>query len=194
MEQNNPYSTGYKPYLFFSSSFLLSSCFLILSSVFLPALYSRDTITLTSPAFENGAMIPAEYTCDGKNISPPLRWGDVPEKTMSIALIVHDPDAPGGDWLHWTVYDLPPTIHSLPEGMPRSKALIFGEKQGMTDFKTLGYGGPCPPSATHRYYFRIYALDKFLYLEGGASRSDLTAAMQGHILAEGELMGRYQKK
>jgi Raf kinase inhibitor-like YbhB/YbcL family protein len=150
------------------------------------------TITLESTAFEAGETIPTKHTCDGDDVSPPLSWGEVPEGSESIALICDDPDAPRGTWVHWVVFGLPPDTRQLPEGIPADPALQDGAVHGTNDFGRSGYGGPCPPAGpAHRYYFRLYALDSELQLDPGASKQDLVAAMEGHILGEGELMGRY---
>lgn len=150
-------------------------------------------IKLRSTAFEEGGMIPKQYTCDGKDISPPLAWESVPDSTKSIALICDDPDAPMGTWVHWVLYNLPANIKELPENIPTQKILENGAKQGTNDFRNIGYGGPCPPGGTHRYYFKIYALETVLTLEAGATKTKLLKAMEGHILAEGELMGKYKR-
>jgi len=149
------------------------------------------TIKLTSSAFKEGAMIPAQYSCDGKDISPPLSWSEVPGGTKSFALICDDPDAPIGTWVHWVVYNIPNNVTSLPENVPPNKSVMGNILQGMTDFRRIGYGGPCPPRGTHRYYFKIYALDTMLNLPAGATKRELLRAMEGHILAEGQLMGKY---
>jgi len=149
------------------------------------------TIKLTSSAFKEGAMIPARYTCDGKDISPPLNWSEVPEGTQSFALICDDPDAPIGTWVHWVVYNIPDNVTAFPENVPPHKSVMGNILQGMTDFRRIGYGGPCPPRGTHRYYFKIYALDTMLNLPAGATKRELLRAMEGHILVEGQLMGRY---
>jgi len=155
----------------------------------------KMTIQVTSPAFSEGGSIPSKYTCDGQNVSPPLRWNAIPEGTKSIALIVDDPDAPHGDWVHWVVYDLPASIRDLAERVPPDeKYLGNGGRQGTTDFGKIGYGGPCPPSGTHRYFFKVYALDKTLGLSPGATKSQLLKAMEGHVLAQGQLMGKYARK
>jgi Raf kinase inhibitor-like YbhB/YbcL family protein len=138
-------------------------------------------IEITSTAFDEGGMIPAKYTCDGPNISPPLAWSSVPENTVSIALICDDPDAPMGTWVHWVLFNLPPETKELPE-------------EGKNDSRRIGYSGPCPPGGTHRYYFKIYALDTKLDLEPGVVKKELVKAMGGHILGEGQLMGRYQRQ
>jgi Raf kinase inhibitor-like YbhB/YbcL family protein len=151
-------------------------------------------IQITSPAFEDGGMIPQQYACDGDNISPPLSWGSVPEGTKSIALIVDDPDAPGGTFVHWVLYDLPAEVQDLPEDLPPDKAFPVGGKQGINSTSRLGYTGPCPPRGTHRYFFRLYALDTMTNLPAGETREKLREAMEGHILAQGQLMGRYKRQ
>lgn len=151
-------------------------------------------ITVTSPVFEDGGMIPKEYTCDGEDISPPLNISGVPTEARSLALIADDPDAPAGTWVHWVLYNLPPGTTELPENMPVDEKIQNGAKHGVTDFGRFGYGGPCPPSGTHRYYFKMYALDTLLNLSGRVSKADVIKAMQGHVLAEGQLMGRYQRQ
>jgi hypothetical protein len=150
-------------------------------------------IKVTSSAFKEGGMIPAKYTCDGADISPPLQWDAAPQGTQSIALICDDPDAPMGTWVHWVLFNLPSTTTSLAEKVPPDKTLANGARQGTNDFRKIGYGGPCPPGGTHRYFFKIYALDTQLDLQAGADKPRLLKAMQGHILAEGQLMGRYKR-
>lgn len=150
-------------------------------------------IPITSPAFEDGGMIPQQYTCYGDNISPPLSWGSVPEGTKSIALIVDDPDAPRGTFVHWVLYDLPADVQDLPEDLPRDKEFPVGGKQGINSTNELGYYGPCPPSGTHRYFFKIYALDTMTNLPAGETKDRLLDAMEGHVLAKGQMMGRYKK-
>jgi len=152
-----------------------------------------EQMKITSSAFEEGEMIPKKYTCDDVDISPPLKWSNVPEGAKTIALICDDPDAPVGTWVHWVLYNLPASITELPENIPPEKTLSNGAKQGTSDFGRIGYGGPCPPGGTHRYYFKIYALDKELDLEPGATKSELLEAMEGSILSEGQLMGRYKR-
>lgn len=154
----------------------------------------KMTIKVTSPAFEEGSMIPSKYTADGQDISPPLEWEGVPDGTKSIALISDDPDAPMGTWVHWVMWNFPPDITKLPENVPPNENLPDGSKQGITDFGSHGYGGPAPPSGTHRYYFKIYALDIKLNLAGSSRKSDLLKAMEGHILAQGQLMGKYKRR
>jgi len=150
-------------------------------------------IKIKSTAFKEGGMIPSKYTCDGADISPPLSWDSVPEGTKSLALICDDPDAPMGTWVHWVIFNIPPDTRELPENVPPQKTLANGAKQGINDFRKIGYGGPCPPGGTHRYYFKLYALDTGINLEAGATKSQLLKAMEGHILAEGQLMGKYKR-
>jgi hypothetical protein len=151
------------------------------------------TITITSSAFTNGGMIPKEHTCDGSDISPPLSWSGVPEGVQSLALICDDPDAPVGTWVHWVLFNVPPTANELPRNIPPDKTLDNGARHGINDFRKYGYGGPCPPSGTHRYYFKIYALDIELAQKHGITKAELLKAMAGHILAEGQLMGTYKR-
>lgn len=151
-------------------------------------------IEITSSAFKEDEMIPSKYTCDGEDVSPPLEWSGVPEGTQSIALISDDPDAPMGTWVHWVMYNIPAVSKGLPEDVPKDKVTSDGSHQGVTDFGTYGYRGPCPPGGMHRYYFKIYALDKTLDLESGVTKSRLEKAMTGHILAKGELMGKYKRQ
>jgi Raf kinase inhibitor-like YbhB/YbcL family protein len=149
-------------------------------------------IELKSNAFEDGDIIPKKYTCDAEDVSPPLKWGGLPESTMSIALICDDPDAPRGTWVHWVLYDLPPDDAELPEALPMTGVLRNGARQGTNDFRRIGYGGPCPPPGKpHRYFFKLYAIDRMLGLEPGAKKADLLEAMDNHVLAEGRLMGTY---
>lgn len=155
-------------------------------------------LSLTSPAFADGAAIPQQFTCDGANRSPTLSWSGAPDSTAAYALLVEDPDAPGGPFIHWVIYDIPATVHALPEGVAKGPtvASLGGAKQGATGFKgTPGYGGPCPPKGpAHHYHFRLFALDKSLGLEAGASRDDVVKAMRGHELARGELVGTYARQ
>ena len=149
---------------------------------------------LTSKAFEAKSMISPQFTCDGEDISPPLSWSPPPTDTQSLALICDDPDAPRKTWVHWVVYNLPPSTCSLSEAIPEGRNISGGGLQGINDFQKLSYGGPCPPGGTHRYFFTIYALDKMLELEPGATRAEVETAMRGHILERGELMGYYNRK
>ena len=154
----------------------------------------KMVITVTSSAFEEASMIPSKYTCDGENISPPLKWEGAPDGTESFALISDDPDAPMKTWVHWVMWNIPADVKELPENIPPDKTLPNGSSQGITDFKRHGYGGPCPPSGNHRYYFRIYALDTELGLVNTSTKKDLLKAMEGHIIAEGHLMGKYKRR
>jgi Raf kinase inhibitor-like YbhB/YbcL family protein len=150
------------------------------------------TMKLHSPAIPPGGTIPRRFTCDGEDVSPPLGWEELPAGTRSLSLIADDPDAPGGTFVHWVLYDLPATLRELPEAVPASAELPSGARHGRNDFGTLGYRGPCPPRGNpHRYYFRLFALDRPTGLAAGASRAQLERAMQGHILGQAELMGRY---
>ena len=150
---------------------------------------------ITSTAFSEGHPIPAKYSCEGSDISPPLKWTNAPANTKSYALIADDPDAPVGTWVHWVLYDLPPNTTELLEDVAKSQVISGGAKQGFNSWPRLGYGGPCPPPGKpHRYFFKLYALDKMLDLKPGATKKDVEAAMKGHVLAEGQLMGTYQRK
>ena len=148
---------------------------------------------LATPAFEDGAMIPKKFTCDGPNVSPPLTWTEPPKSTKSFAVIVDDPDAPSGTWVHWLLYDVPADTRELSEGVRKDRQLPNGALQGRNDFGKIGYNGPCPPrGGPHRYFFKLYALDARTNLKAGASKSDLERAMKGHILAQAEIIGRFQ--
>ena len=147
-----------------------------------------------STAFQEGAMIPKLYTCDGQDISPALSWSGVPSEAKSLALVMDDPDAPRGTWVHWVLFNIPPDTTSLAENLPRTASLPNGAKHGNNSWSKLGYGGPCPPGGAHRYYFKVYALDVVLALSTGITVGQLLKAMEGHILAEGQLMGRYARK
>lgn len=151
-------------------------------------------LELTSSAFAYGEAIPQRYGCEGEDISPPLQWSDPPPATESFALVSEDPDAPGGSWIHWVLYNLPPESRALPEAVPPDAELPGGSgQQGVNSWDTLGYGGPCPPSGTHRYFFRLYALDVALDLPPGATWENLQQAMEGHILEQSEWMGTYSR-
>jgi Raf kinase inhibitor-like YbhB/YbcL family protein len=151
-------------------------------------------LKLKSSDFASGAMIPKQFTCDGADSSPALEWSDPPGGTQSFALIVDDPDAPVGTWVHWVVFDLPANLRALARSVPRKEEMGDGSRQGRNDFGKIGYGGPCPPAgAAHRYFFKIYALDTKLNLKPGATKADVERAKQGHVLAEGEWMGRYSR-
>jgi Raf kinase inhibitor-like YbhB/YbcL family protein len=149
---------------------------------------------LTSIAFQNGEPIPREYTADGRNVSPPLKWGDPPAGTRSFALLCDDPDAPRGTFTHWVICNIPAEARELSEGVPPEPTLPNGTVQGSNDFGKVGYGGPSPPRGKpHRYFFKLYALDRLVDLQPGADKRQLLAAMQGHILAETQLMGTYRR-
>jgi Raf kinase inhibitor-like YbhB/YbcL family protein len=148
---------------------------------------------IKSRAFGSGETIPTKYTCDGADFSPPLEWTKGPAGTKSFALICDDPDAPMGTWVHWVICDIPPTATMLAEGITREKDLPGGGTQGINDFRKIGYGGPCPPGGTHRYFFKLYALDAMLGLKSGITKDQLLKAMRGHILAEAQLMGTYKR-
>ena len=153
-----------------------------------------ETMELKSQAFAAGEMIPAQYTCDGQDISPPLSWSDPPTGTIDFALISDDPDAPVGTWVHWVMWNIPVSASALDENLPKTASLPNGTKQGTTDFQRIGYGGPCPPSGTHRYFFKLYALDTALNLPASTTKKDLEKAMQGHILGQAELIGTYRRR
>lgn len=152
------------------------------------------SIELTSPVFKNGEAIPQKYSCDGEDISPPLHWDNVPAGTTSLALIMDDPDAPRGTWVHWVLYNIPPATNELPENVAPVDSLPGEGSQGNNSWKRVGYGGPCPPVRTHRYFFKIYALNTQLSLDAGATKADVLQTMEGHILAQGHLMGTYERK
>ena len=149
------------------------------------------TLKLESTQFSEGGPIPRVYTCDGKDVSPPLSWTAGPQGTKSFALICDDPDS-SKTWVHWVIFDLPAATTSLPEGVPAEQRAAGGT-QGTNDFRKIGYGGPCPPSGTHRYFFKLFALDTQLKLSSSATKADVERAMKGHVLAETALMGRYAR-
>ena len=148
---------------------------------------------IKSTAFQEGGMIPRRFTCDDVNISPSLEWSSVPSGTKSFAIICDDPDAPSGTFVHWVYYDIPANVSRLSEGIKHDKMPSIGGKQGINDFRKIGYGGPCPPGGTHRYYFKLYALDANLGLGPGSTKQQILNAMKGHVLAEAELMGKYKR-
>ncbi|RMH32756.1 MAG: YbhB/YbcL family Raf kinase inhibitor-like protein [Nitrospirae bacterium] len=151
-------------------------------------------LTLSSPAFREGDRIPSKYTCMGADVSPPLQWSAPPKGTQSLALIADDPDAPMGTWVHWVLFNIPPSEQGLPEGLPTKDVLPNGAKQGINDFKRIGYGGPCPPPGKpHRYYFTLYALDTMLRLPARATKAQVLEAAQGHVLAKAQLMGQFAR-
>jgi Raf kinase inhibitor-like YbhB/YbcL family protein len=150
-------------------------------------------LKISSSAFEEGGLIPSKYTCDGENISPALNWTGAPDGTASFALICDDPDAPSGNWVHWVIFNIPPKETGLKENIPSGKKLDNGTVQGMNDFRKNNYGGPCPPSGTHRYFFKLYALDKILDADSDLTKADLLKAIDGHILAQAQLIGKYKR-
>lgn len=156
---------------------------------------SAQAFQVTSPAFQDGGMIPKKYTCDGQDISPPLKLSGVPQGAKSIALIMDDPDAPRRTWIHWVLFNLPPDISELGEKLEAKSRTSVGALHGTNSWgrRKIGYGGPCPPSGTHRYFFKVYALDTMLPLKPGASKKQLLSAMKGHTLAEAQIMGRYKR-
>ncbi len=153
----------------------------------------KTEMKITSSSFKEGELIPSKYTCDGEDISPQLSWTGSPENTKSFALISDDPDAPMGVWVHWVIYNIPSTESGLTENIPKNKILENGTKQGMSDFRKIGYGGPCPPDGTHRYYFKLYALDIMLDKDAGLTKKELLNVIEGHILSEAQLIGKYKK-
>ena len=150
--------------------------------------------SLSSSAFQPGTEIPKQYTCAGADQSPALTWVDAPKGTKSFALIVDDPDAPVGTWVHWVLYDLPADTMQLPQGVAAEETLASGAKHGVNDFRRVGYGGPCPPPGKpHRYFFKLYALDAATNLKPRASKADVLRAVEGHVLGQAELMGTYKR-
>ncbi len=148
---------------------------------------------IKSSAFHHEGMIPAQYSFEDRNISPPLAWMGAPVETKSFALICDDPDTPVGTWVHWVIFDLPGNVNSLPENVSRQEKIPGTGKNGKNFFGNFGYDGPCPPDGTHRYFFKLYALDTMLNLKAGSTKEDLLAAMKGHVLAEAQVMGRYKR-
>jgi Raf kinase inhibitor-like YbhB/YbcL family protein len=146
-------------------------------------------LKVSSPSFENGGLIPAKFTCDGENFSPEINWEGVPENAQSLSLICDDPDAPSGDFVHWVVFNIPVEVNGFKENARVSEIADLGS----TDFGRPGYGGPCPPSGTHHYHFKVYALDEMLEIDKNIDKYDLLDKMEGHILAKGELVGLYRR-
>ena len=181
MKENNNKSLCF---IFFFISILLTVPF---------AKAEGGNMKLTSSAFDEGGMIPSKYTCDGADVSPPLKWSALPDGTKSLALICDDPDAPMGTWVHWVFYDIPAKTKDLPENITSDKHPASGGVQGINDFRRIGYGGPCPPSGIHRYYFKLYALDTLLNLPPGASKEQVMKEMQKHNLGQAQLMGKYRR-
>ena len=175
-------------------SLLLTVALALAAGSFSAAKDSSGTLELTTTAFRPAGAIPVQFTCSGENISPFLTWNHPPSRTQSFVLIVDDPDAPMGTWVHWVVYNLPASAQHLPEHIPVGEMIAGGGKQGVNDFPTHGYGGPCPPPGKpHRYFFRLYAIDTILNLPPPVQRKDVDAAMKGHVLAHAELMGTFAR-
>ena len=152
------------------------------------------TLSISSPSFPNGREIPKKFSCDGPDVSPQLSWTEPPAGTATFALLVDDPDAPAGNWNHWTIWNIPAGGRSLPEGVAKSQHLPDGSQQGMNDFKKVGYNGPCPPAnKPHHYHFQLFALDGKLNLTGDAGKPELVGAMKGHIVAQAEWMGTFHR-
>ena len=151
------------------------------------------TLEITSSVFSEGEMIPTRYTCDGPDVSPDLAWSGIPETAQSLALICDDPDAPMGTWVHWVLFNIPAGASGLAAEISPDASLEDGAQHGTNDFGRLGYGGPCPPGGTHRYFFKLYALDTRLDLDSGIKKARLVDAMEGHVLAEAQLMGKYSR-
>ena len=150
-------------------------------------------LAISSPAFQDGDQIPVEFTCDGSNTSPALLWSGAPSGTRTFALLCDDPDAPGRTFVHWVIYNLPPAKSALTQGVPPKGELEEGVLQGLNSARRVGYVGPCPPSGRHRYYFKLYALDKSLALSGSPTKEELMTAMKGHIIEEAQLIGTYER-
>jgi Raf kinase inhibitor-like YbhB/YbcL family protein len=152
----------------------------------------EGTMKISSASFSAGEMIPRKFTCDGPDASPKLSWTEPPAKTESFALIMDDPDAPAGTWVHWVLFDLPADARELAEGVAKQEQLANGARQGRNDFGKIGYGGPCPPpGGPHRYFFKLYAVNAKLNLKAGAAKAEVESAMKGHILAHAEMIGKY---
>ncbi len=177
-------------WIIFVSSFI---CAFGLHQQVFSATKGGKAMKITSAVFTEGSNIPSKYTCDGQDISPPLEWKDAPEGTKSFALISDDPDAPVGTWVHWVAFNIPPGVAKLEENIKHDKEFKNGMRQGNNDWPKIGYGGPCPPSGTHRYYFKLYALDTVLDIKPGSTKEQLLKTMKGHVLAEAQLMGKYRR-
>ena len=155
---------------------------------------AKMPFSISTPSFSQGGEIPRKFTCDGADVSPELTWTGPPAGTQSFALIADDPDAPVGTWTHWVLYDLPAPTTALAEGVSKVDEVPTGGRQGRNDFRKIGYGGPCPPPGKpHRYFFKLYALDRMLNLKPGSSKQDIEQAMQDHILGKAEVMGTYRR-
>ncbi len=171
---------------------LIAFCSVFLRAAPAAHIDEAKSMNVSSPSFSDGGDIAKKFTCDGADLSPQLSWDAAPGGTKSFALLVDDPDAPVGNWNHWTMWNIPADSRGLPEGVSKKASLPDGSQQGMNDFRKPGYNGPCPPPGKpHRYYFNLFALDKSLELKAAAGKKELEAAMKGHVLAEGQVMGRY---
>jgi Raf kinase inhibitor-like YbhB/YbcL family protein len=174
------------------AGFLLCISTLSTGKLFSQAKGGAMALRITSPDFSDGEVIPQKFTCDAQDTSPKLEWKGPPANTGSFALIMDDPDAPAGTWVHWVLYDVPADAKDLPERVPGQEQLASGARQGRNDFGKIGYGGPCPPPGKpHRYFFKLYALDAKVGLKAGATKADVERAMKGHVLAQAELIGKY---
>ena len=200
-------SADYSPdrlILKYRNEFLIEKHFVILSLIYIIVSKSlaqtnmkeikMEKINLTSSSFKNGELIPSKYTCDGKNISPSLSWDKPSDEIKRFAVIVEDPDSPGGTFVHWIVYNIPSNIKNLPEDITPIKNIPDEVLLGTNSYGHIGYSGPCPPSGTHRYIFKIYGLSNAVHLEAGAEKGELMRAMQKYIITEGELMGKYKRQ
>ena len=200
-------SADYSPdrlILKYRNEFLIEKHFVILSLIYIIVSKSlaqtnmkeikMEKINLTSSSFKNGELIPSKYTCDGKNISPSLSWDKPSDEIKRFAIIVEDPDSPGGTFVHWIVYNIPSNIKNLPEDITPIKNIPDEVLLGTNSYGHIGYSGPCPPSGTHRYIFKIYGLSNAVHLEAGAEKGELMRAMQKYIITEGELMGKYKRQ
>ena len=167
----------------------------VLTVVFLLSALDLFAIELKTDIFTNKGYIPERYTCDGEDVSVPLSWSGVPKNTKSLVVICDDPDAPFTTWTHWVLFNIPPSVTSIPEGGPKGRSIDESFSRGLNDFGEANYGGACPPKGKpHRYFFKIYALDKTLTLSKGANKKEIEKAMVGHILAEDQIYGLYQRK
>jgi Raf kinase inhibitor-like YbhB/YbcL family protein len=183
---------GLKLLIIFLLLVIISGCIAGEKKETIEEVNTMQTISITTEAFLSGEYIPSKYSCDSDDISPQLSWKGVPTDANSIVLIMDDPDAPSGTFVHWVLFNIPPGMQHLPEGIPSDNILGDGSRHGMTDFGRTGYGGPCPPRGKpHRYFFRVYALDTKLDIPAGASRKQVDNAMKGHVLAHGELIGKF---
>lgn len=165
---------------------ILSSIFFVSNAI---SQDIKDALTVSSSVFENNSSIPEKYTCDGVDVNPPILIENIPSRTKSLALIVDDPDAPVGIWVHWVLWNIKPEIKEIKEN-----AVPKGAQQGMNDFGKHNYGGPCPPSGTHRYFFKLYALDNILKLSPNARKADVEKAMKGHIIEQAQIVGLYKRR